>query len=85
LDSNMSDFDQFVRYKMETYEEEKVNELALESFEEKRHRFVYLWSLIPLTRAIDTLVISIRDEKTKIYSLLRELYEENPDFIQWIE
>ncbi len=79
------DFDQFVRYKMETYEEEKVNELALESFEEKRHRFVYLWSLIPLTRAIDTLVISIRDEKTKIYSLLRELYEENPDFIQWIE
>jgi len=79
------DFDQFVKYKMETYEEEKVNELALESFDEKRDRFVYLWSLIPLTRAIDTLVITINDKESKIHRILREIYEENPDFIQWIE
>jgi hypothetical protein len=79
------DFDQFIKYKMETYEEENVNELALESFEEKRDRFVYLWSLIPLTRAIDTLVLTIKDKDSRIHGILREIYEENPDFIQWIE
>lgn len=79
------DFDQFIKYKMETFEEEQTLELALESVDEKRDRFVYLWSLIPLTRAIDTLVITLKEKNSKIYSVLRETYEENPDFINWIE
>ena len=79
------EFDQFIQYKLETFNEEKGHELALESFEEKRDRFVYLWSLIPLTRAIDTLVLTIKDKDSRIHSILREIYEENPDFIQWIE
>lgn len=79
------EFDQFIQYKLETYKEEKGHELALESFEEKRDRFVYLWSLIPLTRAIDTLVLTIKDKDSRIHGILREIYEENPDFIQWID
>jgi hypothetical protein len=39
-----------------------------------------LWSLIPLTRAIDTLVL-VADPSTPIGKVLRELAEENPDFI----
>ena len=36
------DFDKFIDYKMQTYEEEEnTNELALETFEEKRRNFVY--------------------------------------------
>jgi len=70
---------------MQTFTEEENNELALESFEEKRNRFVYLWALIPMTRAIDTLVITLKDKESYVAKVLREIYEENPDFIEWIE
>lgn len=79
------DFDKFIEYKMQTFTEEENNELALESFEEKRNRFVYLWALIPMTRAIDTLVITLKDKESYVAKVLREIYEENPDFIEWIE
>ena len=80
------DFDKFIDYKMQTFEEEKnTNELALESLEEKRRRFVYLWALIPLTRAIDSLVITLNNSNGFIGKVLKEVYEENPDFIEWIE
>ena len=79
------DFDKFIDYKMQTFIEEKTNELALESLDEKRKRFVYLWALIPMTRAIDTLVITLKNKDGYISKVMRELYEENPDFIEWIE
>ena len=78
------DFDKFIEYKMQTFEEEETNELALESLEEKRRRFVYLWALIPLTRAIDTLVITLSNPNSYISKVLKEVYEENPDFVEWI-
>lgn len=80
------DFDKFIDYKMQTFEEEEnTNELALESLEEKRRRFVYLWALIPLTRAIDSLVITLNNSNGFIGKVLKEVYVENPDFIEWIE
>lgn len=79
------EFDEFLKYKSETYEEVDTGELALESFEDKRNRFVGLWALIPLTRAIDTLIITIKDVKSPIHSLLKKLHDANPDSIQWYE
>ena len=79
------DFDKFIDYKMQTFKEEKTNELALESIEEKRRKFVYLWALIPLTRAIDTLIITLSNPNGYIADILKEVYEENPDFIEWID
>jgi len=79
------ELDEFIRYKLETFIEEETNELALESFDEKRRKFVYLWSLIPLTRAIDTLVITIKNKESDVCKYLRKTYERYPDFIQWIE
>lgn len=79
------ELDEFVQYKMRTFVEEEANELALESFNEKRAKFVYLWSLIPLTRAIDTLVITIKDRNSDVCKFLRKVYEKYPDFIQWID
>jgi hypothetical protein len=70
---------------METFIEQETNELALGTFEEKRDNFVYLWSLIPLTRAIDTLIITLKDKDSKVGKALRKVYEQNPDFVQWIE
>ena len=79
------ELDEFIRSKLENFKEEETNELALESFDEKRRKFVYLWSLIPLTRAIDTLVITIKNKDTDVYKYLRKAYERYPDFIQWID
>jgi hypothetical protein len=79
------ELDEFIKYKIETYKDEESNELALETFDEKRDKFVYLWSLIPLTRAIDTLVITLNDVNSKVGRSLRKVYEKNPDFIQWID
>lgn len=79
------ELDEFIRYKVDTYKKEETNELALESFEEKRSKFVHLWSLIPLTRAIDTLVITINNKHSQVGKALRSVYEKNPDYIEWIE
>jgi hypothetical protein len=79
------ELDEFVRYKIETFKDEPTNELALESTAEKRDKFVFLWSLIPLTRAIDTLIITIKNKNSLIGKKLKEIYSENPDFIEWIE
>jgi hypothetical protein len=79
------ELDQFIKYKYETYVEQETGELVLESFSEKRDKFIYLWSLIPLTRAIDTLVITIKDKQSKVCEALRKVYNENQDFIEWID
>lgn len=79
-------FDDFVKYKSETFkQEDKDGQLGFNNFIEDRKRFVNLWSLIPLTRAIDTLVITIRDKESPVCKNLRNIYEKHPDYIEWIE
>ena len=80
------ELDEFIRCKIETFEEEEeIGQLALDTFEEKRERFVNLWTLIPLTRAIDTLVITIKNPESEIAQILKEIHLRNPDNIEWIE
>jgi len=80
------ELDEFIRYKSETYEPEiDYDTLGLISEEEKINNYVYLWSLIPLTRAIDTLVITIKNKNSEFAYKLKEIYENNKDFIEWIE
>ena len=77
--------DEFIQYKFNTFEENKRREEALLDFNHKRARFVNYWTLIPLTRAIDTLVITIKDRDSNAAKVLRRLHEENPDSVEWIE
>lgn len=80
------ELDELVKYLSSKYKEDtNSNELALESYEEKKNRYIYMWSLIPLTRAIDTLVITIKDTKSEISKKLYELYERNKEFIEWVD
>lgn len=80
------DLDDFIKYKGETYEENRIDgELTLETEEEKMKRFVYLWALIPLTRAIDTLIITVKNKNSEIGSKLYNIYTKYPDFVDWIE
>ena len=79
------DFDQLFQYKMDSYVDVPNDELALETPEERANRYVALWALMPLTRAIDTLVITISDSESEIARLLKEVSEKMPDVIEWIE
>ena len=81
------ELDEFMRYKYETFEEVETGEgeLALTTFEEKRNDFINLWTLIPLTRAIDTLIITLKNKDSKIANVLKEIYHKYPDNIEWIE
>lgn len=78
------EIDELVKYLSNKYKEDaESNELALESFEEKKNRYIYMWSLIPLTRAIDTLIITIKDKNSDIAKKLFEIYNENKEFVEW--
>jgi len=76
-----ADFDELVQYKMSTY---KPNEDTLGLDKEKaKKRNVYLWSLMPLTRPIDTLVITLKDPNSEVGKIFKQLADNYPDFIEW--
>ncbi|WP_070988584.1 DEAD/DEAH box helicase family protein [Halofilum ochraceum] len=45
--------------------------------------FASRWVMIPLTRAMDTLVINIRDGGGPVRDALNAAYQEYPDFVEW--
>ena len=51
--------------------------LELESEDDKQRKFVYLWSLMPLTRPIDTLVITLKDPNSEVGQTLKKIAENN--------
>lgn len=79
------DFDVFLEEKQAEYQDGAVDMLMLESPEERKKKYLYNWAMIPLTRAIDTLVLTIQDPASEIAGFLREIAEEHPDFVCWIE
>jgi hypothetical protein len=38
-----------------------------------------------MTRAVDTLVITLRDGQSDLAKVLRKLYENNTAFVEWID
>lgn len=79
------EFDQFLNYKERFFTPSAFYEdISLESPEEQKRMFVNEWGLIPLTRAIDTLIITIKDSNHWAVQILRGIYK-NSDYIEWIE
>lgn len=80
------ELDEFIRYKTATYEDvTDESTLFQEDVSERKHKYVHLWSLIPLTRAIDTVVITLRNGNNEYGQRLRVLAKAMPDFVEWIE
>lgn len=77
-------FDTFLEEKAREYTDKVVDSLMLESPEERKKKYLYNWAMIALTRAIDTIVITIKNPNSETGKLLRQLAEENPDFISLI-
>ena len=74
------DFDLLIEYKENTIDTSNFIGLDIESY---KKQMAHLWSLMPLTRAIDTLVILLKDLESPIAKTLKEISKENPDFIEW--
>ncbi len=79
--------DDFIEYKKRTFSEGEARQLSLglQSEEEKRQEFAYKWSMIPLTRAIDTLVITLQNPNSDYARLLREVADQCKDYVEWVE
>ena len=81
-------FDKLIEYRANNYdihEEEiasKFTNIMVMDSEEMKQQFVGLWSLIPLTRAIDTLIITLSDPKSKIGKIIRDC--SSSDFVELI-
>lgn len=80
------DFDDFIDEKMRQYDflDNVGSSLLLESAEEKRIKYILNWALIPFTRAIDTLIITIKDSSSDTASILKQIAVENPDYVSFI-
>lgn len=79
------DFDAFIENKSNSYIEGEVDSLLLETPEERKRKYLYNWAMIPLTRAIDTLIITLKDKNSATGKILKEISNEYPDFVYWIE
>jgi hypothetical protein len=79
--------DDFIEYKKSTFADEQEGQvsLGLQSEAEKRRDFAYKWSMIPLTRAVDTLVITLKDPKSEYAKILRQVAQQCQDFVEWID
>lgn len=67
-------FDELITYKLNT--EKNLKGLA-------NNKSVFLWSLMPLTRAVDTLVITLQNPKSKVGLMLHSLANNFKDFVNW--
>lgn len=78
--------DQFLEHQQHHFEEEppEENQLIMESHEEQERRYVGLWGLIPMTRAIDTLIITLNNLDSDYSKMLLELASEIPDIVEVI-
>lgn len=78
------DFDVFLDEKSSEYQDGSVNALMLESPKERKKKYLYNWAMIPLTRAIDTIIITVKDPASETAKFLKEISEEHPDFVSWL-
>lgn len=78
-------YDKFIEYKADSFDfETDVDNFRLETPEAQRKRYINSWALIPLTRAIDTLIITLEDKDSETGIILKRLHDQYPDYISWI-
>jgi hypothetical protein len=65
--------------------EDHAYDPLIESREEAAERHAGGWIMIPLTRAIDTLVINLSSLPGPLHSVLRRVADNRPDFVEWIK
>lgn len=78
-------FDEFWEYKYQQWlaaPQEPSN--LFDTPEERAREFASRWAMIPLTRAMDTLLINISSQPSIIREALEIVYRSRTDFVEWI-
>lgn len=77
-------FDKLLESKKQTFDENKNSDpLVLESKDEKLKKYLWMWTMLPFTRAIDTLIITIKDSDSEIGQMLKKISDQNRDIVSW--
>lgn len=58
---------------------------SFDTTEERAAAFASRWAMIPLTRAMDTLVINVSSQPSAIKEALVKVKEQRADFVEWIK
>jgi hypothetical protein len=78
-------FDEFWEYKFRQWlSSPQVPDNLLDTPEEHAAAFASRWAMIPLTRAMDTLVINVSARPGVIKQALAKVREQRTDFMEWI-
>lgn len=76
-------FDSFMKYKASVYQPiGGTDSLLLESPQDRKNRYLLNWALMPMTRAIDTLIISIDDVEDDFSKIIIGIAKEHPDYVE---
>jgi hypothetical protein len=79
-------FDDFWEYKYNEYlRSSKVIDEPFGNPKEYASTFASRWAMIPLTRAMDTLVINLSKRPSLVRDALAKIYARRSDFVQWID
>jgi len=77
-------FDDFFDYKYRQRIESPEDQGGLFDTEETlAAAYAAQWAMIPMTRAMDTLVINVSDRSSPLKYVLKAVYEKRRDFIEW--
>ncbi|MEK8130894.1 AAA family ATPase [Paenibacillus filicis] len=81
------EMDDFFEYKVKTFKDDGEGQqtLALISKDEEILNWAHQWVMIPATRAIDTLVIHLRQKNSRFANLLKEVTKQFSDFVEWLD
>ncbi len=75
-------FDTFLDEKASEFDDADSGEsLLLESREERLKKYLYNWAMIPLTRAIDTLIIALKDPESEAAKVFKEIAGQHQDYV----
>ena len=75
--------DEFYAYKLKHPEiSESAKSDLFFDHEEEAKEYANKWTMIPLTRAIDTLIIHISDEHSYIGKIATDLREKHPETVE---
>ena len=77
-------FDAFWDYKADEFMRSNggTDDLLISPHEASR-QFAARWTMIPITRAMDTIVIEIGNAESTIWRALRKVADKHPDIIEW--
>jgi hypothetical protein len=76
--------DQFYDYKKSTFDKERFQD-QLVSFEDAMQDYLRRWLMIPMTRAVDTLVIHISNKEHPVAGILKNIHTSYPGLVDWRE